>query len=399
MRIVHCCLAAFYIDDAGYQENILPRMHKLQGHDVTILASTETFINNRDLGYLQPSSYLNSDGIPVTRLPYRSGIPNKLVRKLRLYDGIYEHLNRLRPDIIFLHDCQFLGIRDIVRYVKLNPDTRVFVDGHTDFINSARSWPSKWLLHGVIYRHCAKAIEPYTTKFFGVLPARVEFFEKMYGISPSKTDLLVLGVDDTLIDWTQQASIRARIRKSIGLSESDFLLATGGKIDRRKNIHILIHALKRIPHDELRLVVCGTPSREMEAEFESLCHDERVRYVGWVDSKRLHEYFMAADLGVFPGTHSVLWEQAVGSGLPCVFRRWEGMQHVDVGGNCCFLNSDSEDELVECLTNLINDKPRLAEMKRVAQTRGTKEFAYTEIAKRAIASDKPKFPQSQPKVK
>lgn len=387
MKIVHCCLAAFYIDNAGYQENILPRMHKLQGHDVCILASTETYIDNRDIGYVEPQNYVNNEGIPVTRLAYRRGIPKRLVRRLRLYEGIYEYLAKHQPDIIFLHSCQFLGIREVIRFINENPTTRVFVDGHSDFENSARTWLSKWLLHGIIYRYCAKAIQPFAIRFFGVLPARVEFFKKMYGIPSSQTELLVLGVDDTLIDWSQQESIRTSIRKEIGVPESAFLLVTGGKLDRRKNIHTLIQALDRIPRDDIRLVVFGTPSREMEVEFESLQHDERVRYIGWIDSKRVHEYFMAADLGVFPGTHSVLWEQAVGTGLPCVFRRWEGMQHIDVGGNCCFLNSGSVDEMVECLTSLIDDQSRLAEMRCVARSRGTKEFAYTEIAKRAIACE------------
>ena len=37
MKIIHCCLAAFYIDNFSYQENILPKIHKLQGNDVFII--------------------------------------------------------------------------------------------------------------------------------------------------------------------------------------------------------------------------------------------------------------------------------------------------------------------------------------------------------------------------
>ena len=49
MKVLHCCLAAFYIDDYGYQENILPKMHKIQGHQVKIVSSTETYIDNQTL--------------------------------------------------------------------------------------------------------------------------------------------------------------------------------------------------------------------------------------------------------------------------------------------------------------------------------------------------------------
>ena len=42
MRILHLCLSCFYIDGYNYQENILPRINHEDGHDVRILASTET---------------------------------------------------------------------------------------------------------------------------------------------------------------------------------------------------------------------------------------------------------------------------------------------------------------------------------------------------------------------
>ena len=101
MRIVHCCLAAFYIDNYGYQENILPRMHKLQGHDVLILASTETYVDKVHIGYVEPKEYINEDGIPVHRIPYNSFLPHRIMQKLRCYKGVYNELDKFNPDFIF----------------------------------------------------------------------------------------------------------------------------------------------------------------------------------------------------------------------------------------------------------------------------------------------------------
>ena len=70
MKILHCCLANFYIDNYGYQENILPKMHQLQGHDVQIIASTETYIENKKLGYIEAKSYFTPENILITRIPY-----------------------------------------------------------------------------------------------------------------------------------------------------------------------------------------------------------------------------------------------------------------------------------------------------------------------------------------
>jgi hypothetical protein len=121
MKIVHCCLAAFYIDDYGYQENILPRLHQRQGHAVAILASTETYIDSRTLGYVAPRSYKTKDGIPITRLPYTRALPHAIVRRLRIYRGLYPAVEALAPDVLFLHNCQFVSIRDIASYAKRHP--------------------------------------------------------------------------------------------------------------------------------------------------------------------------------------------------------------------------------------------------------------------------------------
>ena len=78
MKILHCCLAAFYIDNYGYQENILPKIHTLQGNEVKIIASTETYQKNNVLGYVRPSNYINENQIPVVRLPYIKWLPHHL---------------------------------------------------------------------------------------------------------------------------------------------------------------------------------------------------------------------------------------------------------------------------------------------------------------------------------
>ena len=118
MKILHCCLANFYIDGYGYQENILPKMHKIQGHEVSILASTETYIDSKKIGYVGPSSYYTESGIPITRVPYKRILPHFIMRKLRIYSGVTEVLYSFKPDIIFIHGLQFISIIDIVDYAQ-----------------------------------------------------------------------------------------------------------------------------------------------------------------------------------------------------------------------------------------------------------------------------------------
>jgi 1,2-diacylglycerol 3-alpha-glucosyltransferase len=381
MKILHCCLAAFYIDNFGYQENILPKMHKLQGHDVAILASTETYFDHK-LDYLTAKSYINIDNIAVTRISYVKWLPHSISKKLRIYNGISGTLKTFGPDIIFLHDSQFIGIKEIAAYAKKHKNVRIYVDGHTDFINSAKTWLSKNILHKIIYKWCTQKIEPYTKKFYGTLPIRVDFFKNVYKTPPEKTELLLLGIDNTQVNFSQKEEIRKKIREELRLKDDDFVIVTGGKLDKRKNIHILMDTVSGLPNKDVNLIVFGTPNSEMKTEIDSLAKSSAIKYIGWIGSEKTYDYFFAADLAFFPGTHSVLWEQAVGVGLPCVFKKWEGIQHVDVGGNCLFINST--EEIKETIMRLYHDRRLLTQMQQVAQEKGIPKFSYYEIAKKAI---------------
>lgn len=89
-------------------------------------------------------------------------------------------------------------------------------------------------------------------------------------------------------------------------------------------------------------------------------------------------------MGVFPGTHSVLWENACACGLPCFFRDNKGQHHVDMGGNCQFLQKDNAAEIEERLLEIIENKEMFSYMRKVAIEKGYATFSYMEIAKRAI---------------
>lgn len=384
MKILHCCLAAFYIDDFSYQENILPKMHKLQGHDVAILASTETYVTHTKLGYLEPAEYKTREGIPIKRLPYIKWMPHRIARKLRLYKGVYNFLISCKPDIIFLHDCQFLSIASIVRYAKKNKDVRIYVDGHADVTNSARNWVSYHILHKVIYRYCAKLIEPYAKKFYGTLPSRVDFMVDVYGIAANKVELLVMGVDDMVIANIKKEEVRRTVREQYHLKESDFVIVSGGKINKLKNIHKLVQAVAELGRNDIKLLLFGSFDEYAQKEISKFEKNPSIINIGWIQSEDVYKYLFASDLAFFPGTHSVLWEQAVGAGLPAVFKKNKGQDHCDVGGNCKFIDSADVEDIKRIISEICDDKEVLIALKRNAEEKGAKKFSYFEIAKQAI---------------
>lgn len=382
MKIVHMCLGCFFPDNYSYQENMLPKFHKQLGHDVEVIASLYTFDKDGRGTYMEKaSSYLNEYAIPVTRLDYKK--PLKIYRKLKRYEGTYNALKKANPDILFIHGCQFMDMDTVVRYLKKNPKTKVYVDNHADFSNSATNFISKNILHKLLWRHTAHIIEPFTTKFYGVLPARVDFLKNIYGMPANKVELLVMGADDDKIHEALTENSRDSIRERYGIKPDDFLIMTGGKIDPWKTQTLLLmDAVKKIVNPKVRLIVFGSVTPELKDEVNTRADGSKVQYIGWVKSDELYQYWSAADLAVFPGRHSVFWEQVAGMGIPMVCKYWDGTTHVDVGGNVRFLKKDSADEIQRVIEKIVNEE--YSEMKKAAVEKGEQMFSYKSIAKKAI---------------
>lgn len=378
MKIVHLCLSCFYIDNYSYQENILPKYHVMMGHKVTIIASLLSFNNEGKPCYLDsPSVKMDSNGYKVIRLDYKK--PHKLNRILRKYKNLYKTLSEEKPDIIFTHGIALGDTGIIAKYLREHKHVILYGDHHGDYINSATTFLSKNILHKVIWRYYTYKLKPHLTKCFGVTPMRCRFLKEMYKINPNIIEFLPMGVDDSEIPNNQDL-IRKSIREELNINESDFVIITGGKIDFRKNTHVLIKALSDLNRPNIHLIICGVLTPEMlylKEQFTSNIH-----YLGWCNAKRVINCMIASDLACFPGTHSTLWEQAVGIGLPCIFKYWNEMTHVDINKNCIFVKGDNEIELKEVINSIIFTEEYYI-MNDHAQ-KASKEFRYSTIAPKAI---------------
>lgn len=380
MKIVHLCLSAFFIDNYSYQENMLPKYHVKMGHDVTVIASLFTFGKDGKGCWLKGySEYDDKNGFHVIRLPYKA--PTKINHTLRRYERFAEILERESPDIIFSHNVSYADIDVVIKYLRRHPNVSVFADNHADYINSAKNFFSKHILHPIIWRHYAKILEPYLVKCYGVIPVRCRFLEEMYHINPNIIEYLPMGVDDEAIPKDREG-IRAAIRQELSIPEDSIVLITGGKIDRLKNTHILIDALTAINNNKLHLIICGTLTPEMEflkSEFEN---KPNIHHLGWCNTERVMNCMVASDIACFPGTHSTLWEQSVGVGLPAIFKRWPEMEHVNVNGNCIFVNGDEVNELLIAISKMV-EREVFKQYKSKAD-KASCHFLYSEISKKAI---------------
>jgi 1,2-diacylglycerol 3-alpha-glucosyltransferase len=381
MKVVHICLCGPVSDNLNYQENMLAKYHVKLGHEVTLIAPQWAWGPQGKLINLQDTNYFNNDGVKVVRLPIHN--QKGIMSKFKRYDQLMETLENEKPNVIFIHNVQFLDIVKIASYANQNPAVQIFIDNHADFSNSARNWLARHILYGLLWRWCARKIEPFSDKFYGVLPSRVDFIKNVYKIPAKKVELLVMGADDELVEQVKDRENKVRL--DYGIEEDDFLIVTGGKIDLFKTQTLLLmEAVKNIKKKNVKLIVFGSVVPELQEKLTELCDGLKVHYIGWVDSNNSYNYFAAADLVAFPGRHSVFWEQVVGQGIPMICKYWNGTTHVDLGGNVKFLYEDSASEMQKVIEDIIQDPNLYQQMRSVALNKGMEVFSYKEIAKKSI---------------
>lgn len=376
MRILNACLASFYYENYGYQENLLPLYQKRNGHDVFIAAPAQKRIEG-EVEYIA-DDYVNQNGIPVLILKRDL---SKIGRALRRYLNFYDILEKVEPDVIFIHGGQSDTIKVAGSYKGKYPGVKVYVDNHADYYNSpVEKFSSKVNARFFLGRSLCSSW-PYVDRYFGVTPWRCEYLHDIYGLPEEKISLLHMGGEDVYIQGRDKAAVQKEVKARHGIAPEEFLIVTGGKIDITKNIHLLMQSVKDLPHT--KLLVFGSIDAAFKEEFDSL-QNGNVIYIGWIEASKAYDYFLAADLVVFPGTHSVLWEQAVACKTPCIFKEWAGMKHVDIGGNCRFLKQDSAEEIHFVLSELLNDPASYMKMQRASASAEAEAFLYSNIARKSI---------------
>jgi len=380
MKILHIAPNAPYNDYWGYQDNLLPKYHRKLGHDVTIIV-TNTMHQDGRIVDTDCADYVLNDGVRVIRLKKRV-YPHRALTNLSSRLNVLPYLNEIRPDFVFFHGLVSTTIFDVIQYKKENPECVVVQDNHLDYnigrcCKNWKDWIIRWF-----YRQINKKSIPYVNRVYGVTPWRKQYAEEYFGIPSEKTDVLIMGADDEKIDLSNREQIRAKIRSWYQISEKDFLIVTGGKIDKKKKIDVLMRACEKI--NGVKLLIFGNVTPELKTEFEQiLSENKNIIYIGWIASDAVYDYFFAADVVFFPGQHSVLWEQACASKVPCVFEKWDGMEHVNNGGNSDFVSPITMESIREKICQLYYTD-EYCKMKTAAESKKTDIFLYSCIAERTL---------------
>lgn len=389
MNIVHVeiCTNVFG-ENHAYQSNLLPRYHAKLGHEVTIIAPPYCgYDNNGKIYKEKPGVKIMVDGVRLVRL--KPALPLFINKHTHLFLNFYRAIEQYHPKLLFVHSLSSYNYLELKKYKKKHPDVVIVFDNHADKVNSGHGGLFSKISQIVKMPIIGRAVKKVSNLFYGVTPARCDYLKEMYRIPSEKVKLLPMGASDDDMEWEHKEQLRQQIRNDYNISDDDFLIVTGGKIDKKKNIHVLAQAVANLNNSKIKMLIFGTVIDELKPIIDNIVNiNQNIHYIGWLDSSKVYRYFYAADLVMFPGLHSVLWEQAVASHVPCAVSKMNGFEHVNVCDNCILMEGKDEFYYRDLLKKIFEDESLYLQLKNNSENAAVDIFRYSSIAKQVLLDTK-----------
>ena len=382
MKIVYVKLTNSYSDYWTYQENILPTCFTALGNETHLVVGPR-FVDADGKRFMkEPCVYRNDKGVYVHVIP-TSKRCKVLTTKFDYYDTLYSVLEEIQPDFIFSHGVQYAGLMTLAKYKQRHPCIRLIADNHGDYVIMPIDTFGRKVVQKVFYRYFVRKSDKAIDCYYGVSPSRAKYLSDVYGVNEHKVKVIPQVGDDSVVAKYKHDEERKRLCDKYDLSNYETIITFGaGNIDRKKNLMPLVNAMKSLP--KCALVVFGTFANDIRIAMEKLIEDTaNVFHIGRLSGEEIYRTLIGADLAVFPGQHSVLWDNAVACGTPLCVKKWDGMDYFNINGNCEYINDGSNEEILLVL-NQVTTTERISKMRIAAQGEAKNRFSSTLIAKKIL---------------
>jgi glycosyltransferase involved in cell wall biosynthesis len=231
-----------------------------------------------------------ADGVPVICIPKTGSIDRPAIAALasllleRRIDFIHTHNGRTTLNAA-------LAIR------KAGRGRLVATQHFIEPTRATRRGPKRWL-SSLVHRWLSPRIDAHLAISRAVRDAMLS-----RGDAPAdRIHLVHNGLDD--LDASTFTSTRTALRASLGCGDEHVLVACASRLEREKNLALLLDAIARLTstHPLLRCVIAGTGQLrdELQSRLASMPHPDRTRLLGFRDD--VLALFHAADIVVLPAS-------------------------------------------------------------------------------------------------
>lgn len=378
MRVLILTTGNSFTPSMLYKENYLIKAAIEQDHEVFVFANQYTYVKGHET---RVDVAETTEGYTLKRFPYKNYGLKLITQKVRRIECLEEEIIQVKPDLLFINCAQIYNVKNLGIIKKELPNVKIVLDFSTKYLNSARNWVAKNILHKRIYRSWIQKALPYVDKVFYISAESRDFAKEMYGIPQEIMEHNNLPGETISKDL--KLTCRSTIRKSLGLKE-DLLLLYSGKIYPEKRVDQLVRAFNHVNAPNLRLLIIGayTCTEEYNQEVAHLIQaNDRISFMNFVNGDELTKYVSACDLYLQPGSISQTCQTAVCCGTPLCFN--DVPTHREIyNGNGFF--ADSEEELIDVLSSVSNNPTQLAGMSELSYKMANEELDYKIIYQKIL---------------
>ena len=384
MRIVH--LIDYFQPKVGYQEYFLAKEHQKIGYEVYVVTSDRYYpfpsydntyknvLSNRIVG----TGERIEEGIKTIRLPIFE-IPGT---SLPILFSLKSTLRKLSPDIVFCH-----GVYSITSFraslLKQKLRFKLIYDNHAAYFNtnleSSIITKLYHLLHQTII---VPRIKKGADSIFAIGEEERSFICNDFHLDKSAVPIIRLGVDTIRFRYSMKQ--RLRLRREFNLKASDLLIVFAGKIELRKDVHILIGALKMLDNNKLHLILIGGGEANYINELKEISGKLNVVWIPFVENAKLSHYYSAADIGIWPGDSTITLLEAMACRLPLILPDYYGTKYLDQSSAIVRFTRGNVQDLAKSLKTLIDNKKLRINMGLRAENFSHKRLSWRKLALQSL---------------
>lgn len=375
----------------GYQENYLPSEQKKLGHNVDIITSDsipnyqgyainiERVFNNEDLQ--KKENFDNNVKIYRLKSLFHLQYSGQL-----LIIGLKKKLIDLKPDVVHCHSPFSLLTIQVVIYSK-KMGYKVFIDDHSHDDNFiVNNFLKK--IYVALIKFFYQVYENRVNLWLPVSYSSYSIIKNLFSIPENKIKLLPLGVNSTL--FFPSSIYRQKIRQELHINEDEILLISAGKLEKYKEIEIIILAMRETikKHEKLKLLLIGDgPKEYVEYLFDLIKRNGLSRNIikkPFLKNSELSHYYNGADIGIWPGAHSITSIESIATGLPIIVPNTLIHQILIKNKSVFTFERKNVKSLVTVLELLISSKKNRESVTKNALNLVNNQLSWEKIAEKSL---------------
>jgi len=354
------------------------------GQDVSVLTFTTGEYKEEEIGgvkiYRYPIFYVN--------VPLISHFLNLEGMYIQMAYRSWKFINKIKPDIVHLLNMESIFITSWILKRKRIP--------------SFATINGPWLLDhtkGKGFKHTISSIyEIFHRLEFKFFTKKVD---KLFPVSNAIKQLLIKNEFDK--DRLKvihnpvplQEKTTTNLKEELNLSGKKVILYAG-RVTEEKGVHRIVEAMRYIDNAIFLIVGRGSYVKTRTPYYKSLEEmvkkynlKERVKFIGYVGSDNMKEYYSIADLVVLPCTFyeplSRMLLEACSYGIPVIASNVGGNSEiVDDGKDGILLKTLETEELVKAIKYILENPDIYEKMSKYCKEKVKREFSLERVGREIL---------------